>query len=55
MILFMMKEETNMARIKVSWVSWRVVNILAPVPSQLRVEVMRESWPVAPFWKVVII
>ena len=52
MTLFTRKVEENMARMRGSWVSWRVVKILAPVPSQFMVHVTRESWPVALFLNV---
>ena len=53
MMVFIVKAATKLAKMMVSWVSCIVVKILAPVPSQFRVHVMRESCPVALFWNVV--
>ena len=51
----MRKEEVNVARMIGSCVSWSVVKIRAPVPSQFIVHVMRDSCPVAPFLNIVTI
>ena len=55
MIVFAAKPVIKLARIRMSCVSLMVVNIRAPDPSQFRADVMRESWPVDLFWKVVSI